>query len=124
LCLAVGAGLGVVFAFDRAIGAVLRPLHVELNLWGWLTLLIYGMGYHILPQFAGQPLRRPHLADAQSWLAIIGVLVVVFGWIGTFVELEAARLLLFAGGLLQAAAALLFAGVIGELLIDSSRSGD
>ena len=46
LYLALGIGLGASFALDRALGARLRPLHAELNLWGWVTLLIYGMAYH------------------------------------------------------------------------------
>jgi heme/copper-type cytochrome/quinol oxidase subunit 1 len=71
--LALGIGLGASFAIDRAFGAGLRTLHAEFNLWGWSTLLIYGMGYHMLPRFTGQPLRWPRLAEVQSWLAIGGV---------------------------------------------------
>ena len=55
--LACGIGLGAWFAVDRAAGAWLRPLHAELNLWGWATLLIYGMAYHMLPRFAGRAPR-------------------------------------------------------------------
>lgn len=116
LCLAGGIGLGVVFALDRATGAVLRPLHVELNLWGWVTLLIYGMGYHMLPRFAGRPARWPRLVQAQSWLAITGVALVAVGWIAPLAQLPFARLLLVSGGVAQAAAALIFALVIGDLL--------
>lgn len=116
LCLAGGIGLGVVFAFDRATGAALRPLHVELNLWGWVTLLIYGMGYHMLPRFAGRPLRWPRLVYAQSWLAITGVVLVAVGWIAPLIDLTLGDLLLVSGGVLQAVAALIFALVIGDLL--------
>src|SRR5689334_17221445 len=45
VCLALGIGLGAWFAINRAQGALLRPLHAEFNLWGWATLLIYGMAY-------------------------------------------------------------------------------
>ena len=65
VALALGIGLGAWFAIDRAPGAWLRPLHAEMNLWGWTTLLIYGMAYHMLPRFAGRPLRRARLAEAQ-----------------------------------------------------------
>ena len=116
LCLAGGISLGVVFALDRAIGAALRPLHVELNVWGWVTLLMYGMGYHMLPRFAGRPLRWPRLVDAQSWLAIVGVVFVTIGWIAAVMDVPRARLLLLSGGVIQAAAALIFALVIGDLL--------
>jgi cbb3-type cytochrome oxidase subunit 1 len=116
LCLASGVGLGVTFAVDRATGAALRPLHVELNLWGWVTLLIYGMAYHMLPRFADRPLRWPQLADAQAWLAIVGVALAATGWIATRLDLPMARLLLVSGGLTQALAALIFALIISDLL--------
>src|SRR5205085_3454200 len=80
--LAFGIGLGAWFAVDRAAGALLRPLHAELNLWGWTTLLIYGMAYHMLPRFAGRPVRWPRLAAAQAGLAIGGVALVAAGWVG------------------------------------------
>ena len=89
--LACGIGLGVWFAVDRATGAWLRPLHAELNLWGWATLLIYGMAYHMLPRFAGRPPRWPRLAAAQSWLAIASVALVAAGWIGVVSALPLAQ---------------------------------
>jgi heme/copper-type cytochrome/quinol oxidase subunit 1 len=115
-CLLLGIGLGVTFAFDRAAGAQLRPLHAELNLWGWTTLLIYGMAYHMLPRFAGQSLRWPRLAAAQSWLAIAGVAVTGVGWLLQAGATAYAAWVLIGGGLLQAGAALLFALLIGDVL--------
>ena len=116
VALALGIGLGAWFAIDRAPGAWLRPLHAELNLWGWTTLLIYGMAYHMLPRFAGRPLRRTRLANAQSWLAIAGVVLIALGWAGVVGAVPQARTVLIAGGTLQVAAAVLFALLIGELL--------
>ena len=112
--LALGIALGVTFAFDRAMGATLRPLHAELNLWGWVTLLIYGMGYHMLPRFAGRPLRSPRAATVQSWLAIGGVALACIGWLGISIALPAARALLIAGGILQVTAAAIFSALIGD----------
>lgn len=116
--LAAGIFLGALFAIDRGIGGQLRPLHAELNLWGWVTLLIYGVGYHMLPRFAGQPLTRPALAEVQSWLAIGGVAAAAIGWLMLLLlDYPAlARVLLTGGGLLQFAAALIFAWLIGMLL--------
>ena len=116
LALGLGIGLGAWFAIDRAVGAPLRPLHAELNLWGWATLLIYGMAYHMLPRFAGHPLRRTRLAEAQSWLAIGGVALVALGWVGVASALPFAQAVLVAGGALQVGSAALFALLIGELL--------
>ena len=114
--LAFGIGLGAWFAVDRAAGAWLRPLHAELNLWGWTTLLIYGMVYHMLPRFAGRAPRRPRLAAAQSWLAITSVALVAAGWIGVLSALPLAQQVLVVGGALQVVAAALFAWMIGDLL--------
>jgi len=114
--LACGIGLGVWFALDRATGALLRPLHAELNLWGWATLLIYGMAYHILPRFVGRMPRWPRLAAAQSWLAIAGVALVAAGWICVVSALPLAQVVLVAGGALQVVAAALFGLLIGDLL--------
>jgi hypothetical protein len=116
LALGFGIGLGAWFVIDRGVGAQLRPLHTELNLWGWAALLIYGMAYHMLPRFAGRPLRRQQLADVQSWLAVAGVALIALGWVGVVSALPFAKFVLVAGGALQVGAATLFALLIGELL--------
>ena len=115
ICLALGIGLGAWFAVDRAQGVWLRPLHAALNLWGWTTLLIYGMAYHMLPRFTGRPLRA-RIATIQSWLAIGGIALVSIGWLGVVAALPLAQGILLAGGALQVLAATLFALLIGELL--------
>jgi hypothetical protein len=116
VCLALGIGLGAWFAVDRGAGAWLRPLHAALNLWGWTTLLVYGMAYHMLPRFSGRPLRRAGLATAQSWMAIGGIALVGLGWGAVLAGLPLAQAILLAGGALQVLAAALFALLIGELL--------
>lgn len=116
VCLALGIGLGATFALDRPLGALLRPLHAELNLWGWVTLLIYGMAYHMLPRFTGRPLRWPRLATAQSWLAIGGVALAATGWLAAFGGLPGAPALMAGGGTIELAAALIFVLLIGDLL--------
>lgn len=122
-CLALGGGLGALFALDRGLGAALRPLHAELNLWGWVTLLIYGMGYHMLPRFLGRPLRWPHLAEAQSWVAIAGVGLAALGWIARYANVAAAPFLLTVGGVVQLVAVMLFALLIGTLMLpDATHS--
>lgn len=120
--LALGIGLGVTFAIDRAIGARLRPLHAELNLWGWATLLIYGMGYHMLPRFSGHPLRDMRLANLQSWLAIIGCAAASIGWIGVAASTGWGRPLLAIGTAAQAAAAILFAAQIAPMIMPPRRA--
>ncbi len=70
ICLLVGIGLGTAFAIDRPLGVRLRIVHAELNLFGWAGMLLTGMGYYLVPRFAGRPLRWPRLAGVQ--LALLG----------------------------------------------------
>jgi hypothetical protein len=65
LILLTGIGLGTAFAFDPVLGARLRMVHAELNLFGWTGLLISGVGYYLIPRFLGRPLRWPRLAAVQ-----------------------------------------------------------
>jgi hypothetical protein len=110
--LGIGIGLGVLFAFDRPLGGLLRPVHAEANLWGFVTLMIYGMAYHMVPRFMGRPLPAPQLAEWQSWLAIGGSGITISGWLALIYTLPGARLLLLLGGGLQVLAVLLFGGLV------------
>ncbi len=51
----------------------LRFVHSHLNMLGWVSMMIYGVGYHILPRFMGKPLKYPKMGDAHFWLANIGL---------------------------------------------------
>jgi len=110
--LAVGISLGVLFAFDRNIGGLFRSIHVEANVWGYVTLMIYGMAYHMVPRFVGHPMPAPQLAEWQSWLAIGGVGLTISGWITLIYRLPVARLLMLLGGSLQMIAVVVFGGLV------------
>lgn len=57
------------------------PIHVHFNLLGWMCMMIYGVGYHILPRFSGRPLWSERLSYLQLWLANIGLVGMAIGWI-------------------------------------------
>lgn len=70
--LAVGVALGVLFFIVPEM-RVLRSVHVHLNVVGFVTFMIFGVAYHILPRFRGKPLHSEPLAWVQFWLANIGL---------------------------------------------------
>lgn len=56
-----------------------RFVHSHLNLLGWVSMMIYGVGYHILPRFAGKKLKSLRMGEVQFYLANIGLVgMVVF----------------------------------------------
>lgn len=56
------------------------PIHVHFNLLGWMSMMVYGVGYHILPRFSGRPLYSDKLSYWQLWLSNIGLIGMAFGW--------------------------------------------
>lgn len=54
-----------------------RFIHSHLMLIGWVSMMIYGVGYHILPRFAGRLIRYKGMAEVQFWLANIGLVGMV-----------------------------------------------
>ncbi len=99
---AVGATLGMLMALNPNWWGVLAPLHGELNPYGWLTLLIYGMTYAVLKWFASIVSPWPKLGWIQLLVAETGVLSIVLAYLIASFEL------LRIGMLLQALAPILF----------------
>jgi cytochrome c oxidase cbb3-type subunit 1 len=52
-------------------------VHSHLNMLGWVSMMIYGVGYHILPKFAGKFLKSPKLGELQFWLANASLIVLL-----------------------------------------------
>jgi cytochrome c oxidase cbb3-type subunit 1 len=74
--LGLAAVLGIVMlGSDEAMA--LKFVHSHLNMLGWVSMMIYGVGYHILPRFMGRPLYSTKIGDWQFWLANIGLVVML-----------------------------------------------
>ncbi|MBF0458111.1 MAG: cbb3-type cytochrome c oxidase subunit I [Nitrospirae bacterium] len=58
----------------------LKFVHSHLMLLGWVTMMIYGVGYHVLPRFAGRLIKSRKAAEAQFWLANIGLIGMVISY--------------------------------------------
>jgi hypothetical protein len=54
-----------------------RFAHVHFNLLGFMSMMIYGVGYFILPRFNGRTLRWPSWVPAHFYAANIGLIGMV-----------------------------------------------
>ena len=74
-----GVLLGLAMAV-RPAWAVYRPAHAHMNVVGFITMMLFGVGYQLLPRLFGHPLRSRALAIAHWWLANVGLLAMVIGF--------------------------------------------
>ena len=88
--------------------AVYRPAHAHMNVVGFLTMMVFGVGYQLLPRLFGGQMHSRALAVTHWWLANLGLAGMVAGfmlapWIGARSAPVTAS-----GGLLFATGAFLF----------------
>ena len=107
--LTAGVSLGIGMAVHPA-WAVYRTAHLHMNLLGFVTMMIFGVAYHVIPRFTGHPLHSRRLAGVQWWLANIGLVLFVAGLALLPATMYAmpARIVVAAGGLLSGLAAYTF----------------
>jgi cbb3-type cytochrome oxidase subunit 1 len=74
-----GITLGLAMAIHPA-WAVYRPAHAHMNLVGFVVMMIFGVGYQMLPRFFGHPIHNRKLAVAHIWLANLGLAGMVAGF--------------------------------------------
>ena len=74
-----GITLGLAMAIHPA-WVVYRPAHAHMNLVGFVVMMIFGVGYQMLPRFFGHPIHSRNLAVAHIWLANIGLAALVLGF--------------------------------------------
>jgi cbb3-type cytochrome oxidase subunit 1 len=86
---------------------IYRPAHVHMNLLGFVTMMIFGVGYHVLPRFSGSPLRWEWLPPIHWWLSNLGLALMVAGFF-IIPSNPAGRWILAPGGTLAATGAFCF----------------
>ena len=105
--LAGGVTLGLLMAlFPKMI--IYRPAHMHMNLLGFVTMMIFGVGYHLLPRLGGSPLRWPKLPIVHLWLGNTGLALMVTGFILRPWYESPGRMILSIGAISSVAAALCF----------------
>ncbi len=73
----------------------LLQIHTHLNLLGWMSMMIFGVAYHILPRFSGTQLWSEKLSVWHLVLANIGLLGMTAGWVLISLEYSKYTLLTF-----------------------------
>ena len=105
--LLIGVSLGVIMAASPGAG-LYRPAHMHANLLGFVSMMIFGVAYHVIPRFAGTPLESDRLADLHLMVANAGLAGMVGGFLARAHQLAFAGPLLVSGAVTAALGVLLF----------------
>ncbi|HMK52717.1 MAG TPA: hypothetical protein VK551_09460 [Thermodesulfobacteriota bacterium] len=79
--LGIGTVLGLLMVLLPDTRFTITRIHVHLLLLGFMAMMIYGVGYHILPRFMGRPVYSARLGNTQVWLANITLIGLSVSWI-------------------------------------------
>ena len=103
-------GLGILFGLWMGFSPnaiIYRPAHAHLNLLGFVSMLIFGVAYHVIPRFTGHQLHSRLLAGVHWWTSNLGLVILVLGFI--FLPWRpGARTAVEAGAVLAATGAFVF----------------
>ena len=99
-------------------GESVKFAHVHFNLLGFMSMMIYGVGYFILPRFNARPLKWPQLVPLHFFSANLGLIGMVF----TSSERPSAGFALFA--LLSVVSVFLFAINLGVTLAATPQESE
>ncbi len=119
--LAAGVTLGVAMAVHPA-WSIFRPAHLHMNLLGFVAMMIFGVGYHIIPRLAGKPLHNRQMAMIHLWLANVGLLLFAPGLMLRAVAHPAASIAVALGATLSALGAYAFAWQVWLTLKETSAT--
>jgi cbb3-type cytochrome oxidase subunit 1 len=106
--LGAAAVMGIVMLANQDVMA-LKFVHSHLNMLGWVSMMIYGVGYHILPRFMGRALYSNKIGEVQFYLANISlVAMLVFYALNVYDPSGLYRTITVVSGAFQALAIFLF----------------
>ena len=105
--LAIGVSFGIAMAIHRP-WAIYRTAHLHMNLLGFVTMMISGVAYHVVPRFTGHMLHSRRLAAIHLWLANIGLAVLAAGFLASPHNMPVTPWLMITGALLAGAGLYIF----------------
>lgn len=80
----IGGLIGIAWLSDpRVIPGDVARLHGHIMLLGFIAMMIYGVGLHVLPRFSGNPLFSERLANWQLYVSNAGLWLMSAGWLVT-----------------------------------------
>jgi cbb3-type cytochrome oxidase subunit 1 len=79
----IGVAIGIGMAWWPAEHLLYRPAHAHANLLGFVSMFLFGVGYHVLPRFVGTPLSegQTRWARRHLWIQNAGLGLLVGGWL-------------------------------------------
>ena len=106
--LGISAVLGVIMLVNQNMLAI-KFVHSHLNMLGWVSMMIFGVGYHILPRFMGRPLYSNRIAEVQFYVANFSLVsMLVFYTLNVYSANDTFRMITIASGGVQAVSIFLF----------------
>ena len=78
--LGLGVTVGVAMA-AHPVWTAYRTAHVHMVQLGFVTMMIYGVAYHVIPRFAGAPLHSRRAATWHWWASNAGLALMVTGFV-------------------------------------------
>jgi hypothetical protein len=101
--------VGMVIGIEMGIkhDFALAPAHAHLNLLGFVSLFLFGLYYHAVPEAAASV-----LAKIQAWTAVFGAVVFPIGITAELLGESTFKFLVVAGAIIVFAGAALFAIVV------------
>ncbi len=121
--LSIGVTIGVLFTlFPNAIGWLLA-MHAHTNLLGWVSMMIFGVSYHVLPRFSGKPLYSERLAGLHFTLSNIGLIGLIISWplSKAYYGVGSLQFMLTVSALLYAASAYMFVYNLGKTVFGGKK---
>ena len=109
--LALGVTLGVAMAAHPQ-WTVYLPAHMHMVQLGFVTMMIFGVAYHVIPRFTGYPLHNRRAAGAHWWVSNAGLALMVCGFVTRVARPGTGTVVLAAGGTLSAIGAYIFVYLI------------
>lgn len=113
--LAIGITLGLVMDLWPQF-TVYRVAHLHINLVGFVSMMIFGVAYHVIPRFTGVPLQWRKGAGYHLYIGNAGLALLVLGFALRGARVPYTTALMAAGGIITAAGCYIFIFIIWTTL--------